>query len=166
MQNNIPTKGMLKREASVLVNYTQKEAFDYISSSEKLPEWLKKVGLVPAAVGVELLDGSYDKIGQQRKVLFHGGASAVEQLLTRNFPVNYSYKINQFSNFLKKMSNAAYGQLFFDTVGDQTRITWAYSFSYKNIFARIFLSSFLTFSYKKFMTKSLENAKAELEKQV
>jgi hypothetical protein len=164
MQNSIPTKGTLKRQASVLVNCTQKEAFDFIASSTKLPEWLKKSGLVPGAESVELLDASYDQIGQQRKVIFQGGASAVEELLTRNLPVNYSYKINQFSNFLKKMSDAAYGQLFFDTVGEQTRITWAYSFTYKNVFARIFLSSFLTFSYRKFMMKSLENAKNELDK--
>ncbi|MEM7373692.1 MAG: SRPBCC family protein [Bacteroidota bacterium] len=164
MQNNIPQKRILKREATVLVSSTKEEAFDYISSSEKLPEWLKKVGMIPGAKHVEELDDSYDKIGQQRKVIFEGGSSAVEQLLTRNFPMNYSYKINQFSNFLKNMSDAAYGELFFDTVDAQTRITWVYSFTYKNVLARMFLSLFLSVSYKKFMAISLRNAKGELEK--
>ncbi len=164
MSNEIPTSGILKRTAQVLVDCTEQEAFDYISSSTKLPEWLKKVGAVPGAEKVEMLDASYDKVGQARIITFQGGDTAEEQLLTYNPPGNYSYRISKFSNFLKKLSKAAYGQLWFDHVDGKTRITWEYSFSYKNIFARMALSLFLTFVYKKFMRVSLENAQKELEK--
>lgn len=160
----VPTKGILKRSASVLVDCSKEEAFKFIASAEKLPEWLKKSGPVPGAVSVDLLDGSYDQIGQKRKVIFQGGASAVEQLCSRNPWANYSYKINDFSNFLKKLSNAAYGQCWFDQVDGKTRITWVYSFTYRNFFARIFLSLFLTLAYKKFMQASLNNAQAILNK--
>ena len=164
MSNEIPTSGILKRSAQVLVDCTEQEAYDFISSSTKLPEWLKKVGAVPGAEKVALLDDSYDKVGQRRIITFQGGDTAEEQLLTYNPPGNYSYRISKFSNFLKKLSKAAYGQLWFDLVDGKTRITWEYSFAYKNIFARMALSLFLTFVYKKFMRKSLENAKIELEK--
>jgi len=124
---------------------------------------LKKVGAVPGAEKVELLDDSYDKVGQARIITFQGGDTAEEQLLTFNPPGNYSYRISKFSNFLKKLSNAAYGQLWFDHIDGKTRITWVYSFSYKNIFARMALSLFLTFVYKKFMRVSLDHAKKALE---
>jgi len=70
----------------------------------------------------------------------------------------------KFSNFLAKMSNAAYGQLWFDNEGGKTRITWEYSFTYRNIFARMFLSMFLSLLYLKFMKNALKNAKVQLEK--
>lgn len=164
MSNEVPTSGVLKRSAQTLVNCTEQEAFDFISSSTKLSEWLKKVGAVPGAEKVDLLDESYDQIGQKRVITFQGGNTAQEQLLTYNPPGNYSYRITKFSNFLKKLSNAAYGQLWFDHIDGKTRITWVYSFTYKNIFARMALSLFLTFIYKKFMRVSLKNAKAVLEK--
>ncbi|GAB5417082.1 MAG: hypothetical protein Crog4KO_19480 [Crocinitomicaceae bacterium] len=164
MSNQVPTSGILKRSAQTLVDCTEQEAFDFISSSTKLPEWLKKVGKVPGAEKVTLLDTSYDKVGQRRIITFQGGDTAEEQLLTYNPPGNYSYRISKFSNFLKKLSDAAYGQLWFDHIDGKTRITWEYSFSYKNIFARMALSLFLTFVYKKFMRVSLENAQKELGK--
>jgi hypothetical protein len=164
MSNEIPTSGILMRKAQVLVNCTQQEAFDFISSSAKLPQWLKKVGAVPGAKKVTLLESSYDQVGQCRVITFHGGDMAEEQLLTYNPPGNYSYRISKFSNFLKKLSDAAYGQLWFDRVDGKTRITWEYSFSYKNIFARMALSLFLTFVYKKFMRVSLENAQKAIKK--
>ncbi|XOV66329.1 MAG: SRPBCC family protein [Fluviicola sp.] len=164
MSNEIPTSGILKRSAQVMVDCTEQEAFQFISSSSKLPQWLKKVGAVPGAEKVDLLDESYNKVGQRRVITFQGGDTAQEQLLTYNPPGNYSYRISKFSNFLKKLSDAAYGQLWFDHVDGKTRITWEYSFTYKNIFARMALSLFLTLVYKKFMNTSLENARIEMEK--
>lgn len=164
MSNEIPTSGTLKRSAQTLVDCAEQDAYDFISSSAKLPKWLKKVGAVPGAEKVDLLDASYDQVGQKRIITFQGGDTAEEQLLTFNPPGNYSYRISNFSNFLKKLSNDAYGQLWFDHIDGKTRITWEYSFSYKNIFARMALSLFLTFVYKKFMRVSLENAKKALEK--
>jgi hypothetical protein len=164
MSNEIPTSGILKRSAHVMVDCTEQEAFQFISSSSKLPQWLKKVGAVPGAEKVDLLDESYDKVGQRRVITFQGGDTAQEQLLTYNPPGNYSYRISKFSNFLKKLSDAAYGQLWFDHVDGKARIAWEYAFTYKNIFARMALSLFLTFVYKKFMKSSLENARIAMEK--
>ena len=160
----VPTKKILKRSAQTTVNCSKEAAFDYISSSTKLHEWLKKSGAIPGAKNVEILEGPYDFVGARRKVIFESGDSAIEQLISFHPPGNYAYRITDFSNFLSKMSKAAYGQLWFDNENGETRITWEYSFTYRNIFAHIFLSLFLTMTYKKFMRKSLANAKAEIEK--
>lgn len=161
MNNQIPKK-VLSRKAIAFTNCSLEEAFDYIASSEHLSEWLKKSGAIPGAKSVEIIQGPYDTPGAKRKVNFENGDSAIEELLTYHPPGNYSYKISQFSNFLGKLSDAAYGQLWFDNEGEQTRITWEYSFTYKNGLARIVLSLFLSLVYKRFMVSDLKLAASNL----
>lgn len=163
IEKSVPTQKTLSRKASILVNCDKQTAFDYISSSGELSQWLKKSGPVPGVVNVKILKGPYNFIGAQREIYFDGNAKATEQLMTHNPPGNYLYNIQHFNNFLEKLSGEAYGQLWFDNEGDKTRITWEYSFNYHNIFSRMILSLFLTFAYKKFMKAGLVNAKANLE---
>lgn len=161
--SQIPNTGVLSRKASVIVNCDQERAFDFISSSEELPTWLKACGKIPGAQSVELISESYDFVGAKRKVLFQGGNHAEESLLSINKPLNYSYEVTHFSNFLERLSGDAYGQLWFDREGEGTRITWEYTFHYKNFLDRIGLSLFLSLVYLKFLKQSLTNAKAILE---
>jgi hypothetical protein len=159
----VPKKGILKRSAQVTVNCDKPLAFKFISSSEELPNWLKKSGAIPAALNAKIIKGPYNFVGAKRKVIFDGGDSAIEELMTFNPSSNYSYSITEFSDFLRFLTKEAYGQLWFDTIDDKTRITWEYSFSYRNIFARAFLSLFLSMVYKKFMKNSLLEAKGYIE---
>lgn len=159
----IPQNAKLKRTTSVLVSTNSKSAFELISSSEKLSEWLKKSPPIPGAQSVEVIDGPYNRVGAKRIVNFEGGDSAQEELVSFHPHSNYAYRISSFSNFLGKLSDAAYGQIWFDQIENQTRITWEYYFTYKSIFARIVLSLFLSLGYKKFMQNSLQNAKQLLE---
>lgn len=161
--SRIPESGVLSRKSSILVNCDQQTAYDLISSTTELPHWLKQCGKIPGAQSVSLIDGPYNHVGAQRKIHFNGGASAVETLLTMNPPMNYSYHVNSFSNFLEKISGSAFGQLWFDREGGQTRITWTYYFHYKNFLDRIVISLFLSFTYKAFLKQSLQNAKVMLE---
>lgn len=163
--NTVPTKKALKRRVQVSVECDEKTAYEFIGSSTKLPSWLKKVGPIAGCTSVEVLVGPYDHIGARRKLTFGDDSTAVEQLLTYNEPANYAYRINEFSGSIKKLTDAAYGQCWFDTIDGETRISWDYTFTYKNIFGRMLLSLILTFSYKKFMKKSLENAKEILNAQ-
>lgn len=162
-ERRIPTTQVLTRKASILVNCDLHTAYEFISSGEKLPLWLKKSGPVPAATGVEVLEGPYDHPGARRKVQFVGGDSLIEELMTLDPPASYNYSVTQFTNFLEKLSGQAYGQLWFDHIDGQTRITWAYSFHYKNVLKRMILFLFLTFVYKKFLNQSLQHAKAAIE---
>jgi hypothetical protein len=160
----IQKKGLLKRSAQVLVDCDKKTAFNFISSEAELPNWLKKTGPVPAALSTEMIKGPYNFVGARRKVQFVGGDSVIEELMTFNPYANYSYNVTGFKKLLGFMTKKAYGQLWFDSLDDKTRITWAYSFSYKNRFVRPLLSLFLSLFYKKFLVNSLKNAKGCLEK--
>ena len=84
-------------------------------------------------------------------------------MLSYNPNSNYSYRVTEFTNKLRHFSNVAYGQVWIDTIDDKTRITWDYTFKYKNLFSKIMLSFVLTFVFKKFMQESLDHAKAYIE---
>jgi len=159
----VPVKGIVKSIASVFVDCERETAFNYISSSEKLHNWMKKSGPIKAVKFVEIIEGPYTKVGAKRKVVFQNGDNIQEELIDRNPYANYAYKVTHFSDFLKKLTNIAYGQLWFDRIDEKTRITWVYSYSYKNIFARLFLWLFNHMVFKKFMQRGLNNAKGQLE---
>jgi len=160
----IPTRKIMCRQASVMVNCSQEKAFNYISSSTELPDWLKKLGPIPGAEKVEILKGPYDFVGAERKIYFDAGNVATEELISRDPWTSYSYKISQFNQLFGKLTDAAFGQIWFDQINDQTRIKWKYTFTYKNIFAKALLSVILTLYYKRYLEKALIRAKANLEK--
>ncbi len=160
----IPTKGVIEMQAQVIVDCSKEIAFNFITSGAELPNWLKKVGKIPAALNAENLGKTYNKSGDQRIVYFDGGESVHEELLTFNPFANYSYKASKFTNVLKKFSDEAYSQVWFDTMDDQTRITWNYIYTAKNFIARFLLKFILRLiKYEEFMEESLENAKDYIE---
>ena len=54
--------------------------------------------------------------------------------------------------------------MWFDTMGDKTRISWEYMFTAKNFFAKIIMKMILKIiKYDEFMDQSLENAKDYIE---
>ncbi|MBL4706746.1 MAG: SRPBCC family protein [Flavobacteriales bacterium] len=161
----IPSKKVLKRKAQILVNCTQEEAFKYISNSENLPQWLTKLGPIPGAQKVEIIKGPYDFIGAKRKIFFDEGNVGTEELISYDPYANYAYKISNFNKLFGKLTDAAYGQLWFDQKGEQIRISWNYTFTYKNIFARMLLSIILTLFYVRFLKQALGNAATALEKE-
>lgn len=161
--SEIPTEKILTRKAKVKIKCDDATAFEFIASGEKLPSWLKKSGAIPGASGVEVTEGPYNKGGAKRNVKFENGDTVKEELLSVNSPGNYSYQVTEFSNFFRFLTDSAYSTIWFDNKKDDTEVTWSYSFTYKNIFARMFLSLFLSVAYKKFMRKNLANAKLVLE---
>lgn len=100
--------------------------------------------------------------GAKREVLFENGDHVEEELLSFHPYANYSYRATKYSNFLKKLTNGGYVTMWFDRVGDQTRATWDYGFTYKNFFGKIVLSLFFVM-FKKYMQHSLNNAKVQIE---
>ncbi len=162
---SIPKKKILTKNVQVFVNCSRKAAFDFISSNEQLPRWLKKSGNIHDCLSVEVLTkGSYDRKGARRLVYFEGGDTLIEELIRYNPSYNYAYKIYDFTNTVKKFTHLGYGQFWFDTVGDKTRISWYYSFTYKNFFSKLILSLILSLMFKSYMKKNLKNAKDILEK--
>jgi hypothetical protein len=160
---SVPTIGVIKETVSVLVDCTKERAYNYVSGSEQLPDWLKKSGPISGVSFVEIIKGPYTQVGAKRKVTFEDGDTVQEELISYNPYANYAYRITAFSDFLRKLTNAAYGQLWFDRIDDKTRITWMYSYTYKNTFSRIILWLFNTLLFKKFMQKGLNNVKVHIE---
>ena len=159
----VPQIGVVVSKSSVVVNCTKETAFRFISSSEKLASWMKKSGPVSAVKSVDVIEGPYDHVNATRKVSFENGDTIQEELISWHPYANYAYRVTKFSDFLKKFTKEAYGQVWFDTWGKQTRINWVYSYRYKNFFVHLVLLLFNRMVFKKFMNASLVNAKTQLE---
>ena len=158
--HQIQRKGTIYMQSEVLVNCSKKMAFEFISSGAELPNWLKEFGKIPTARNTENKTPSYNKPGDKRIIHFDHNESVHEELLTYNPYANYSYKVSKFSSLFRKFSDEAYSAIWFDTMGDKTRISWEYMFTAKNFFAKIILKLILKIiKYDEFMDQSLENAR-------
>lgn len=158
----IPSKNIIKRSPSVLINAERETVYQFISSSEKLSTWLKKYGLVSDEKNINIIKGPYSFPGAIREVFFENGDHVQEELLSFNPYANYTYRATKYSNFLNKFTDGGYVTMWFDRVGDQTRATWDYGFTYKNALGKIVLSLFFIM-FKKYMQHSLNNAKMIIE---
>jgi Polyketide cyclase / dehydrase and lipid transport len=164
METSIPVSGVIKEKAVILVNCDPPTAYTYISGSTELPDWLRESGPISGVKSVDIIEGPYDRPGARRTVLFHNGDTVQEQLLTCHPFSRYEYRVAAFSDFLRKLTDAAYGQFWFEPSGGQTKITWMYSYTYKNNYSRLILWLFNGLFFKKFMQNGLHNAKVRLEK--
>lgn len=164
MDSPVHTNQVIREQAVVLVNCSPETAYRYIASSTELPDWLRESGPIKGVKSVDILIGPYDRPGARRTVIFHNGDTVQEELITCNPFSSYEYKVTAFSDFLKKLTDAAFGQFRFDPSNGQTKITWVYSYTYKNRYCRIILSLFIWLFFRRFMQRGLNNAKAQLEK--
>ena len=161
--HDLPKKGIIPVRAQTTINCSKKEAFEFIISNEEMPNWLKKSGNIHSALYGEVLNGPYDRVGARRRAHFDGGNSVLEELLSYNPYANYAYKVSEFTNIIRRFSPHAYGQFWFDTVNDQTRVTWEYSFTYHNPVSRLVIAVLLPKKFGKFMQQSLDNARLYIE---
>ena len=163
LEQKVPSTRILHTSATTTVNATRPIVYNYITNSKKLPLWLKKKGPVQGIQSVEQFDTIYSEVGNKRKVITGDDSTFIEELISINPYANYSYQISQFSNFFKYITDKAFGNIWFDTIDDKTRITWVYSFTYKNVFAALFLSLFMPLFLKKFLQNGLNNLKGIIE---
>jgi hypothetical protein len=163
IDQRVPTKGILQTSAEVIVNCSKEKAYKYVSSVKELPNWLLKTGPIYGVINVTTLRGHWENVGDNRRVDRGDAASLVEELITVHPYSHYAYQTTDFSDIFKKMTKKTYGQMWFDTVDDQTRLRWVYTFTYKNIFAKLFLMLFIPLFLKKYLQNGLDNAKAYLE---
>lgn len=162
IDQQVPSKKILQTSAEVIVNCSKEKAYLYVSSVKELPNWLLKTGPIYGVINVTKLRG-WEKVGDNRLVERGDGATLVEELITMHPPSRYAYQTTAFSDIFKRLTNKTYGQMWFDTVDDQTRLRWVYTFTYKNIFAKLFLMLFIPLFLKKYLQNGLNNAKLYLE---
>lgn len=163
IDQQVPNKKILQTSAEVIVNCSKEKAFLYVSSVKELPNWLLKTGPIYGVINVTTLRGHWKNVGDNRLVERGDSATLIEELITMHPNSHYAYQTTDFSDIFKKMTNKTYGQMWFDTVDDQTRMRWVYTFTYKNIFAKLFLMLFIPLFLKKYLQNGLNNAKAYLE---
>ena len=163
-QPAIPVRGVLKRSVAIEINCTKEVAFAYISNGDTLTDWLKKSGPIQGAAKVEVTNGPYNFKGATRTVFFDDNSTIVETLTYFDEPVYYSYSVTQFSNFFKHLTKIAYGQFWFEDVGNTTHAVWVYSFVPKNMFTKTLMWPIIALFYKKFMKQALQIAKGQIEK--
>ena len=160
-----PPEKALHRSAEIDINASIQTVFNYISSSEKLPEWLKKCGPINGAIKVEVVKGPYSFVGATRTVDFDNGDTLVEELTSYDPVTSYSYSVTHITNSLNKLTRAGYGQWWFTNNNSGTHLKWTYSFVPNNFLAGVVLSIFLSLFYTRFMNHSLKLAKASLERE-
>lgn len=163
IEQQIPSKKILQTTAEVIVNCSKEKAYKYVASIPKLPQWLLKTGPIYNIINVTPLHGHWEHVGDNRLVERGDSATLVEELITVHPYSHYAYQTTEFSDIFKHMTRKTYGQMWFDTVDDQTRLRWVYTFTYKNIFAKLFLMLFIPLFLKKYLQNGLNNAKAYLE---
>jgi hypothetical protein len=163
IDQQVPSKKILQTTAEVIVNCSKEKAYKYVANVKELPNWLLKTGPIYGVINVTTLRGHWENVGDNRLVERGDGAKLVEELITVHPYSHYAYQTTDFSDIFKKMTNKTYGQMWFDTVDDQTRLRWVYTFTYKNIFAKLFLMLFIPLFLKKYLQNGLNNAKAYLE---
>ena len=159
----IPTRHVIRRRASVTVGCDPSKAFAYISDSADLHNWLCKAGPIAGVQKVDVVAGPYDQTGARRIVTFKNGDTIQEELVDWMPSASYAYRVSAFSDFLRKLTDAAYGEFWFERKEGRTKIKWEYSYTYKNGFARCVLWIFNTFFFVRFMQAGLKTAKTRLE---
>ncbi|PZX61160.1 hypothetical protein LV84_00148 [Algoriphagus ratkowskyi] len=163
LDQQIPSKNVIFTTAEVIVDVDKLKAYEFVSSVEELSSWLLKTGPIYGIIKVTKLRGDWAKVGDNRLVERGDSATLVEELISVHHYSNYSYQTTEFSDVFKHFTNKTYGHMWFDTVDDKTRLRWVYTFTYKNLLARIFLSIFAPLFLKKYLQNGLNNAKSFLE---
>jgi hypothetical protein len=160
----IPTDGVVTRTASIEIARDLEPVCQYIIDYKVLPEWLKKYGPIHGVRDTVIHSASYTFVGANRTIHFDNGDSIDEQLIFLDLPAYYAYAVTKFSNFFRFLTDVAYGQIAFEQRGANTKVTWTYTFTCKNLFARAFLAMFMEMVYVGFLNRSLALAKSNLEK--
>lgn len=160
---DIPVRNAIKQKASVVVASSAEDAYLYISSSELLKEWLSRSGPIAGVKGVEVIEGPYDRPGAKRVVTFNDGATVQEELLACDPYAAYVYKVTDFSDFLRKLTDVAYGEFWFEREDGRTRISWHYTYIYKSGYGRVVLWLFNLAFFGRFMQHGLNVARRRID---
>lgn len=160
---NLPTSAVVTTSASIVIARDRPSVVAFVIDSDALPQWLQKYGPIHGVSHTVIERGPYNFVGARRKIHFDNGDSIIEELTSLNLPDTYTYRVTQFSNFFRFLTDAAHGECAFAEVAGGTQVTWNYAFTYRNFIARLFFTVFLPLVYRGFMNQCLRLAKGVLE---
>ena len=166
LEQAIPKTNMVMRFAEVIIDCDKATAYNFVSSVDKLPDWLTTTSPLTQGIrNVEVMVGHWAKVGHTRKVVLDNGDHVIEELTRVNLYANYAYQTTGFVDVFRFVTNKTFGECWFDTIDNKTRVRWVYIFTYKNLLCMPVVWLFMTFFFKPFMQNGLNNAKAIIESQ-
>jgi hypothetical protein len=112
---------------------------------------------------VEVIEGPYARVGAKRLVTFEDGDRIEEELIDWHPFAGYAYRVSGFNDFLKHLTDVAYGQFWFERIEGRTRITWVYTYTFSTLYGRLVLWLFNLLFFQRFMQRGLEHVKKHLQ---
>ncbi len=127
-------------------------------------DFVEQTDRIPAIASFEVLKGTWGEPGSIRRVIFEGGGSALERVLTST-ETEFSYQIWNIDTGSGRFINHIYGKFNAQAVGNGTQITWSYNIKPNVFLARPFISSFLRNDFEPFMESGLQGLTLAFETQ-
>lgn len=112
--------------------------FSTITAEDILPKVLTGYGPLPAVTHTSDLTGPWDTPGSIRTVHLADGSRVREQLLVRDTPTHFAYRVFDFRHaLLKRLAREGHGDWRLRRAGTNTTITWTYTFEARNAVAAV-----------------------------
>lgn len=142
--------------AKARISKPQAELFDCFIPIE-LPRILLGYGPVPAVVSTSDQSGPRDRPGSSRTVHLADGNTAHEQVTAYERPRYFAYRVSEFSNFIRHLSDEACGQWWFtETSADVNEVVWSYSFLARSRAAQLILLPVVKLAWRGFMRAGMQ----------
>lgn len=139
------------------------DAFVPISLTEVFAH---RKGPIPPVVDVRDQTGRWDKPGETRQVLMSSGMIVREEITysdptegasPSNGHARFAYKVTGMTGALGLLTKEARGSWTFTETGEQTDITWTYTFTPTHGLARPFLALLIRTFWKAYMQDGMSN---------
>ena len=141
------------------------EVYKFVVAEDAPGKLLRRYGPVPSVKESKVIDGPWGRVGARRVVVLDNGGTLEEEITAYDLPVLYTYRISDFHFFLRDFSSRGTGVWQFFRVGDKTRVVWTYSFEPKSRGVRPLLDLGISWFYRPFMSRGLQETKLQIEAQ-
>jgi hypothetical protein len=142
------------------------EVYAFVVAEDAPGKVLRRYGPVPAPKESRIIDGPWERVGARRVVTLDNGGTLEEQITAYDRPALYAYRISDFHFFVKGFSASGAGVWqFFRTDAGKTRVVWTYTFEPKSRGRRPLLDVGVSWFYRPYMRRGLEETKQQLERQ-
>jgi hypothetical protein len=160
----MPLSGPVVCEVSTLVRAPQQTAFEHVVLLD-LPSVLRNYGPLPAVVGTDEHVGSWNAVGDSRRILLSDGTRAREELLTFDRPNGFTYRVGELTSSMRRLTPGANGRWQFEDAGDgTTRVTWRYAFEPRSVVARPVLWLLARLLWRGYMRTVLKAIREQIER--
>ncbi len=137
-----------------------------IATSLEAPLIIKRGALLPGVLSVSDQKGSWNAIGDGRRLHMTDGSSVYEELIDFAKNRHFAYQVNQFTGGFGKLVSKARGEWHFTQVApNRTYIDWSYTFTPKSKLAQPIVWLIVKGLWSGHMRKALERTKKIVENQ-